>query len=465
MGWAAGLFCNMTIYDILFYISIVVQGENVMDVVRVTDRLSVAGQPDLAAFSSLAASGFRLVINNRPELEEASQPSPRAEAKAAKLAGMEYAHLPVTGATITRAAIRQFQSILAAVPGPVLAHCRSGTRSLTLYVLGEVLDGRMKPAEVRPFGRRLGFDLAGAEAWLAQHWPGPAVRQPEVAGFYDERTGSIQYVVSDPVSRRCAIIDPVLDFDEKSGATATRSADALLAHVADAGLKVDWILDTHPHADHFSAAQYLKSRTNAPTAIGDHVVEVQRLWKDIYNFPNLATDGSQWDHLFADGEQFRIGDLEGRVMFSPGHTLASITYVIGDAAFMHDTLFMPDSGTARTDFPGGSASQLWRSIQAILALPDSTRLFTGHDYRPGSREPRWESTVAAQKVDNPHVAGKDEAAFVALREARDRTLPMPKLILHALQVNIRGGRLPEPEANGRRYLKLPLDALAGAQWG
>lgn len=294
---------------------------------------------------------------------------------------------------------------------------------------------------------------------------GRVVGRPEVTGFYDRRTSSIQYVVVDPATKVCAIIDPVLDFDEKSGATATTSADALLAHVRERGLSIAWILDTHPHADHFSAAHYLKARTGAPTAIGAKVTEVQVLWKGLYGLPDLATDGSQWDRLFAEGDRFAIGDIEARVMFSPGHTLASVTYVVGDAAFIHDTLFMPDSGTARADFPGGDAHQLWRSIQAILALPDDTRLFTGHDYQPGGRAAAWESSVAAQKRDNGHVAGRTEAEFVALRQARDRTLPMPKLILHALQVNIRGGRLPEPEANGRRYLKFPLDALAGAAWG
>jgi glyoxylase-like metal-dependent hydrolase (beta-lactamase superfamily II) len=288
--------------------------------------------------------------------------------------------------------------------------------------------------------------------------------KPHVKGFYEHLTSSIQYVVSDPVTRRCAIIDPVLDFDEKSGSTATRSADEILDYVAEQDLRVAWILDTHPHADHFSAAQYLKRRTGAPTAIGEHVVDVQALWKNIYNWPTLPSDGSQWDRLFKDGERFRIGELDARVLFSPGHTLASITYLIGDAAFIHDTMFMPDGGTARADFPGGNAAILWRTIQTILSLPDETRLFTGHDYQPGGREPRWESTVGDQKRLNPHLAGKAEREFVALRKARDRTLPMPKLILHALQVNIDGGKLPQPEANGSRYLKFPLDALTGAAW-
>jgi glyoxylase-like metal-dependent hydrolase (beta-lactamase superfamily II) len=288
--------------------------------------------------------------------------------------------------------------------------------------------------------------------------------KPDVKGFFDPRTSSIQYVVSDPATRACAIIDPVLDFDEKSGATGTVNADAILAYVAENDLTVAWILDTHPHADHFSAAHYLHEKTGAPTAIGERVVDVQRLWKGIYNLPSLPSDGSQWNCLFARGDRFRVGSLNAHVLFSPGHTLASITYVIGDAAFVHDTLFMPDAGTARADFPGGSAKILWASIQDILTLPDETRVFTGHDYQPGGREPRWQSTVGDQKRLNPHLAGKSEAEFIALREARDRTLPMPKLILHALQVNVRGGRLPEPEDNGGRYLKFPLDALPGAAW-
>ena len=272
-------------------------------------------------------------------------------------------------------------------------------------------------------------------------------------------------MVSDPATGKCAIIDPVYDFDEKSGATATHHADELLAYVKEKGLEVEWVLDTHPHADHFSAARYLSEKTGAPPAIGEKVVEVQKLWKEIYHWPDFPADGSQWDRLFAEEETFRIGELEARVMFSPGHTLASITYVVGDAAFVHDTLFQPDFGTARADFPGGDAHQLWRSIQAILALPDDTRLFTGHDYMPDGREPEWESTVREQRETNKHLAdGVSEAEYTAMRDQRDSELPMPKLILHSLQVNTRGGRLPEPEANGRRYLKIPLDALEGAAW-
>jgi glyoxylase-like metal-dependent hydrolase (beta-lactamase superfamily II) len=287
-----------------------------------------------------------------------------------------------------------------------------------------------------------------------------ATGKPKVTGFYDKPSGSIQYVAACEATGKCAIIDPVLDFDEKSGSTATTKADTILDFVAIQGLQVEWILDTHPHADHLSSADYLQQKTGAPKAIGARVIDVQNLWKVIYNWPEFPADGSQWDRLFADGDTFRIGELPVRVIHSPGHTLASITYVVGDAAFVHDTMFMPDSGTARADFPGGSAATLWKSIQAILSLPDETRLFTGHDYEPNGRAARWESTVAEQRRANSHISKCDtETDFVTLREARDKTLPMPRTILHALQVNMNGGRLPEPEANGRRYLKFPLNAL------
>ncbi len=302
---------------------------------------------------------------------------------------------------------------------------------------------------------------------MSGHAPPASRGSPIVKGFFERRTCSVQYVVADPETKHCAIIDPVHDFDPKSGATATRSADALLQHIEQEGYTLEWILDTHPHADHFSAAGYLKDMTGVPTAIGEKVVEVQKLWKDIYNLPDsFPTDGSQWDRLFADGERFKIGNMDVEVLLTPGHTPASIAYVVGDAAFIHDTIFMPDGGTARADFPGGSAKALWNSIQRILALPAETRLFTGHDYMPGGREPRWESTVAQQRAENIHLTKvNSEEEFIRLREGRDHDLPMPKLILHSLQVNVRGGRLPEPESNGKRYLKIPLDTLEGAAWG
>ena len=282
---------------------------------------------------------------------------------------------------------------------------------------------------------------------------------PIVKGFWDEPTGSWQYVFHDPQTMKGAIVDPVLNFDPLSASTTTDSADEILRYVADAGIEIVWILDTHPHADHFTAASYMKEKLGAPTGIGEHVIKVQKLWKDIYNLPeDFPTDGSQWERLFADGEEFAVGTVPVRVMFSPGHTMASITYVASDAAFVHDTLMMPDSGTSRADFPGGDSSALYNSLQAILSLPDETRIFVGHDYRLDGRDPQCESTVGEQKRLNIHLKdGKGEADYVTLRDKRDATLPLPKLMLAALQVNIRGGRLPEAETNGATYLKIPLN--------
>jgi glyoxylase-like metal-dependent hydrolase (beta-lactamase superfamily II) len=298
------------------------------------------------------------------------------------------------------------------------------------------------------------------------HSPDSTKVEPRIAASFEHRSCAIQYIASDPNTGACAIIDPVLDYDEKSGSIATESADALLRYVSEQNLRVAWILDTHPHADHLSAAAYLRKITGAMAAIGERVVEVQKLWKSIYNLPDtFPADGSQWDRLFGDGDRFALGGMEVEVLFSPGHTLASVTYVIGDAAFVHDTLLMPDFGTARCDFPGGDARQLWQTLQRILALPDDTRLFTGHDYMPGGRIPAWESTVAEQRARNIHLRqARTEREFVELRQARDAQLPLPKLMLHALQVNIVGGRLPAAEDNGRRYIKIPLNAFPTARW-
>ena len=283
---------------------------------------------------------------------------------------------------------------------------------------------------------------------------------PLVTGFYHEPTFSIAYLVEDPATSRAAIIDPVLDYDHKAGRVSHEAADAILRVIGERRLTVDWILDTHPHADHFSAAVYLKEKLGAPTAIGEKITDVQELWKTIYNLPDFPADGSQWDRLFAHGDTFAIGSLKARVMFSPGHTKASITYVVGDAAFIHDTLFQPDYGAARTDFPGGDPVAFYHSIMAILALPADTRLFTGHDYRPNDRPAAWESSIAEQWASNPYLKDRPSCEeFVRRRKERDKTLPMPALILHALQVNMRGGRLPEPEADGRVYLKIPIGAL------
>lgn len=285
--------------------------------------------------------------------------------------------------------------------------------------------------------------------------------QAEVTPFFHEASKTISYVVADPATRCCAVIDPVLDFDVKSGRTGTAAADAMLAFITGRGYRLDWVLETHAHADHLSAGAYIKTRGGGQIAIGAEIGVTQRHFGHLFNFADMTqADGAPFDHLFHDGDTIAIGAISGMVMHTPGHTPACITYVIGDAAFVGDTLFMPDYGTARCDFPGGNARQLYRSIRRIFDLPPETRLFMCHDYQPGGRAAAWETTVAAQRTANVHIHdGVGEDDFVALRESRDRTLSVPDLLLPAIQVNIRAGRLPSAEKNGRRYLKLPLDAL------
>lgn len=283
----------------------------------------------------------------------------------------------------------------------------------------------------------------------------------DVNGFLDTATNTIAYIVSDRTTRHAAIIDSVLDFDLPSGRTATTSADALLDYVASQDLIVDWILETHVHADHVSAAAYLKERTGAKVAIGRQVTDVQHTFGSLYNLKTLDLDGSQFDHLFDDGETFKIGNTTAQVLATPGHTPACITYVVDGAAFVGDTLFMPDYGTARTDFPGGDAEVLFDSIQKILSLPEDTRLYMCHDYKaPGRTEFAWETTVREQQQNNIHIGGGiDKNSFVAMRRSRDVDLDVPKLLLPSIQVNICAGRLPAAEDNSLRYLKIPLDAL------
>ncbi len=285
--------------------------------------------------------------------------------------------------------------------------------------------------------------------------------KPDVAALFDETTNTVTYIVADPATRSAAIVDSVLDFDPKSGRTAKASADRLIETVRARDLRVEWLLETHVHADHLSAAPYLKEKLGGRIAIGEHVRVAQKLFKSVFNAePAFVADGRQFDHLFTDGERFRIGDLEAQAIHTPGHTPADLTYVIGDAALIGDTLFMPDYGTARADFPGGDANVLYRSIRRILDLPPETRLFTGHDYAPNGRRYAWESTVAEQRASNVHVHdGVTEEEFVAMRTARDAKLDMPKLILPSVQVNMRAGHLPPPEDNGVRYLKIPIDRL------
>jgi len=283
-----------------------------------------------------------------------------------------------------------------------------------------------------------------------------------VESFFDEPTNTVSYVIHDPATRHGAVIDSVLDFDAAAGRTSTASADRMIAHAEHLGLTIDWLLETHAHADHLSAAPHLRATLGGTLAIGRQIVTVQSVFAGIFNLgPDFARDGSQFDRLFDDGDRFAVGGIPAIALHVPGHTPADMAYVIGDAVFTGDTLFMPDYGTARADFPGGDARQLYRSIRRLLSLPEDTRLFLCHDYKaPGRDTYAWETTVGAERRDNVHVHdGVDEDAFVAMRTRRDRTLSMPKLILPSIQVNIRGGRLPPPEDDGRRYLKLPLNAL------
>ncbi len=284
---------------------------------------------------------------------------------------------------------------------------------------------------------------------------------PKVRAFFHEPTNTVSYLVWDAASKRAAIIDSVLDFDPKSGRTAVASASAILEAVKKESVSVDWILETHAHADHLSAAPFVKRVTGAPIVIGEHIKAVQGVFKRIFNLEDIAGDRRPFDRLVCDGERLKLGEIVIEVIHTPGHTPACVSYRIGEAVFVGDTLFMPDYGTARADFPGGDARALYRSIKRILALPRETRLFTCHDYKaPGRDAFAWESTVGAERDHNIHVHdGVSEDAFVAMRQARDKTLEMPTLILPSIQVNIRAGELPPAEANGVRYLKLPIDAL------
>ncbi|MDN7123945.1 MBL fold metallo-hydrolase [Pseudidiomarina sp. 1APP75-32.1] len=284
------------------------------------------------------------------------------------------------------------------------------------------------------------------------------VGSPNVWGIYEADTGSIQYLVADPSSGEAAVIDAVQNFDPRAARTDFKSADQILALAKERDLKITWVLDTHPHADHFMASWYLKEQTNAPNAIGEKVTDIAELWRDYYHLPEAFNPKADFDYLFAEGDTFKIGELDVSVWLSPGHTLGSITYIVGDAAFVHDTLMYPDSGTSRADFPGGSTQDLWQSLQRILSLPDTTRLFVGHDYGKDGREPQWEATVAEHRQNNIHLAGDvSEADYRQLREERDATLALPDRMLHALQVNLRAGKLPEPEADGHRYFKIPAN--------
>lgn len=286
--------------------------------------------------------------------------------------------------------------------------------------------------------------------------------RPSIAGFFDEATNTISYVVHDPATNEAAIIDSVLDYDAAAGRTSNGSADLIIEYVTKNDLTVTWLIETHAHADHISAAPYLQEKLGGRLAIGREIIRVQEVFGKLFNAgTDFQRDGSQFDHLFDDGETFKLGTLEGIALHVPGHTPADMAFIIGDAAFVGDTIFMPDFGTARADFPGGDARQLYQSIKRLLSLPEDTRLFLCHDYKaPGRDEYAWETTVGQQKRENVHVKeGTSEDEFVEMRTARDKTLAMPKLIMPSVQVNIRGGRLPEPEDNGVSYIKIPVNAV------
>ncbi|QXT38594.1 MBL fold metallo-hydrolase [Gymnodinialimonas ceratoperidinii] len=294
---------------------------------------------------------------------------------------------------------------------------------------------------------------------VVRHSPSTGAGSPDVWGIYEPDTGSIQYICADPATKKAALIDVVWNFDPKNYRFSTEAIDQVLDLVAEHGLEVEWVLDTHPHADHVMASAQLKERTGAPNAIGALVPQIAKIWADLYNLPDAFDAERDFDHLFEEGETFKIGELEAKVMLSPGHTLGSISYVCGDAAFVHDTLMQPDAGTSRSDFPGGDTGELWESIQEILALPGDTRLYIGHDYGTKDRkEPRWEATVDEHKAHNIHVKdGTEREVYIERRQTRDETLSLPNRILAALQINLRGGRLPPAEDDGHHYLKLPVN--------
>ena len=285
-----------------------------------------------------------------------------------------------------------------------------------------------------------------------------AAAEPEIQAFFDEPTNTVSYLVWDPATKEGAVVDPVLNFDHRSGEATVEAADAILAEAKKRDIKIKQVLETHAHADHLSGAPYIKLKTGATVSIGEHIKDVQRIFRPVFNAMDVSGDGSEFDHLFRDGEKFKVGNIGAEVLYTPGHTPACVSYKIGDAVFIGDTMFMPDFGTARADFPGGNARDLYRSIQRILSLPPQTRLFMCHDYKaPGRDQYAWETTVAEEKARNVHVhEGVSEEEFVAMREARDLTLGTPLLLLPSIQVNIRAGKFPPAEANGVRYLKVPL---------
>ncbi|MCK7459542.1 MBL fold metallo-hydrolase [Idiomarina aminovorans] len=293
---------------------------------------------------------------------------------------------------------------------------------------------------------------------IIRNSPSTGKQSPDVWGVYEKDTGSVQYLVADPSTKKAALIDVVQNFDPRSASSSYESAEEILQLAKDNGLTIEWVLDTHPHADHLMASSYLKEKTGAPNAIGEKTREIAELWAGYYNVQGLFKPEEDFDRLFEEGDTFNVGELDVQVWLSPGHTLGSITYIFGDAAFVHDTFMYPDSGTSRADFPGGSSKELWDSLQRILSLPDNTRLFVGHDYGKNGREVQWEATVAQHKESNVHLSGGvAENQYRKVRDERDETLALPDRMLHALQVNLRAGQLPPAENDGEQYFKIPAN--------
>jgi len=438
-----------------------------MNLKPLTESLSVAAQIRTDDLVAIRQAGFQSLVCNRPDGESPDQTDWQTLADAASALGLEVAWLPAETGKVTNAQGEAFGQMFDALPKPVLAYCRSGLRSSTLWALSQA--GKLPTEAILARTQAAGYDLSAMAQRItdlgAAHANAAAQGRMQVEGFFDQATWTVSYIVMDTATREAAIIDSVLDYDAKSGRTRTASADRLIERIQALGARVQWHLETHVHADHLSGAAYLRARIGGQIAIGQQITTVQQVFGDLFNAePEFRRDGSQFDRLLQDGESFRIGQLQARALHTPGHTPACMTYVVSDgeqtAAFVGDTLFMPDYGTARCDFPGGNARTLYRSINKVLSLPPETTLYMCHDYQPGGREVKYLTTVAEQRANNIHVKdGISEEAFVAMREARDATLEMPVLILPSVQVNMRAGELPPAESNGKRYLKIPLDAV------
>jgi len=438
-----------------------------MNLKPLTESLSVAAQIRTDDLAAIQQAGFRSLVCNRPDGESPDQTDWQTMADAARALGLEVAWLPAETGKVTNAQGEAFGQMMDALPKPVLAYCRSGLRSSTLWALSQA---GLQPTEaILARTQAAGYDLSAMAQRItdlgAARASAAAQGRMQVEGFFDPTTWTVSYIVMDSATREAAIVDSVLDYDPKSGRTRTTSADRLIERIQALGARVQWHLETHVHADHLSGAAYLRRKVGGQIAIGQQITTVQQVFGDLFNAESeFKRDGSQFDRLLQDGESFRIGQLQARALHTPGHTPACMTYVVSDgqqtAAFVGDTLFMPDYGTARCDFPGGDARTLYRSINKVLSLPPETTLYMCHDYLPGGREVKYITTVAEQRANNIHVKdGISEEAFVAMREARDATLEMPVLILPSVQVNMRAGELPPAESNGKRYLKIPLDAV------